>query len=465
MVKPRTSDVSARIFAVLWAIAIGVHLWNHDVPGSFAPLPSVWVAWAALASCIGVLASAGNGRFLIAAAAFQVGHVLLTMPEAADHWMLLAMANVVLLVEAIRLRSADSRLLVDAAGPTLRALLLLCYGFAALSKLNWGFLDPDQSCAVVLAKLSAQFVPLGPDTWWMHRLHIGGSLVGECAIAALMILPRTRRVGLTLGVLFHTLISFTPAVAVFDFTATLFAFWWLFVPPGTEKRLRLVYAGVKRRYEELAPVLGPAARIGAIGLGLFVVVHHLLPTGPALAVRTLVYDLYAATICTLGLWAVWTAPALPAAARFSLRDAIPQRVGWVVFAIAVANVLAPYAGLKSVGSFTMYSNLRTETANNHLLFPTVPLSGNLADHVTIRETTDSFLQEVRDNGEVLPLHELQRRAHTHASDESVAWTDSSGTLHRTDRAGDDPSLDPSWWASWALVSRSVRPDGPTRCQN
>jgi len=104
------------------------------------------------------------------------------------------------------------------------------------------------------------------------------------------------------------------------------------------------------------------------------------------------------------------------------------------------NGLAPYLGLKTEGSYSMFSNLRTEGGmSNHLIVrETLPLAGYQDDLVAIVHSSDRKLQRYADQGYVLPYFEFRSYV-SRRPDIAVTYL-RHGVQRSITRIGDDPEL-------------------------
>jgi len=134
-----------------------------------------------------------------------------------------------------------------------------------------------------------------------------------------------------------------------------------------------------------------------------------------------------------------------------------------VLALTVLWALNPYLGLRTTGSFTMFSNLRTESPSpNHVFMPSFRLTDWQDDMVTLTSSNDDQLQAGARNKMALPLVALQRIA---MDDPDLEVT---GVLHgRTVTWGDgegQTALPPlPYWQYKLLLFRPVTTDGRPFC--
>jgi hypothetical protein len=129
--------------------------------------------------------------------------------------------------------------------------------------------------------------------------------------------------------------------------------------------------------------------------------------------------------------------------------------------------MTPYLGLRTTGTFTMFSNLRTEgILSNHLLLSSNPLKvwGYQEDVVRLREIRDGRWSEEKS----LPIVEFRKRI--------LEWTQAGRTVplvleYRGETySTEDVVKDPVWrtekrnWEMMLLDFRDIQPEGPTQCR-
>jgi hypothetical protein len=150
----------------------------------------------------------------------------------------------------------------------------------------------------------------------------------------------------------------------------------------------------------------------------------------------------------------------------------PSPILLVVPLLALLNGLSPYVGLRTEGTFAMFSNLRTEGSSpNHLLVrTTLDPFGLQSDLVRVIDSNDSELAKLAERGLSIPTHQL---AHHVAS----VTADGAGTIRivyerggitkTTEDAAADPELavESSLLASKLLAFRPIEPSGPVRCRH
>ena len=278
---------------------------------------------------------------------------------------------------------------VSAGAPVLRVAVVVVYLASALAKVNTAFLDPVVSCAAPMVRLV-----FGPDP----RL-LGPALVATVAVEALLplllLVRRTRTVGVVAGTAFHVVLALAGNV---PFSALMAALYAGFLPPAARlpdaPRVRRAVVGLLAVGWLVGAVRGPSSE--APGL-----------TGPPSAFVAPAVG----TVATAGYVAL-AALVVAVSLLTRDRDATPRsRPGVVVLVttgVLVLNAVAPYAGWKTDTSFEMFSGLRTEAGSwNHLLVPPgVRLAAT--PYVEVVAASDQRLVARTANGTRIALPELDR---------------------------------------------------------
>jgi hypothetical protein len=140
---------------------------------------------------------------------------------------------------------------------------------------------------------------------------------------------------------------------------------------------------------------------------------------------------------------------------------------WAIVVGVGLNGLAPYLGLKTEASYTMFSNLRTEGGTwNHLVLPVeVRLFGLLNDLVRPLEASDEWLRARAEAGERLVFlgfhHYANRRP-----DLRVRY-ERAGEVHEVERVALDPVLSRPvpYLVRKLLWFKPVPSDGRNACQH
>jgi hypothetical protein len=435
-----------RWFARTFGLALIAHLvgnpagWRGGEFGGSLPL----VVVSALLGIVALLLLVRpDVRVLGAAAALTLLSLWLELPITGNHWLLVGFIAMAVLIALTR---ADPWAWLSVTG---RWLLLGFYGFAAFAKLNTGFLDPTVSCGVFYANqsLSSFGLPTFDGDTPLGTLAIFGPVLTELSVPVLLAFTRTRRAGVLLALVFHSIISLDLGQHFYDFTAALVVLLCLFLPEST-------ISGFEARAAQPSRL-----RTAALVVAAIVVAASLFPPMPA-AVAVVKLVGFAAWVPV----AVWL---IVRTAREGLGPA-PQPMhlrgvaAWMLVAAVVTNGLSPYLELKTALGFNMYANLVTVGGEtNHLVVRrTAHLRAVQDDLLEVVDTEDAGLDAYRTEGYLLPRRNLLDFLARHP-DVSVVVRGEEGeeTLN-----GSDGELLPVVLRNTASF-RSVDAQDPPRCQS
>lgn len=352
------------LFALTWAAAVLLH---------FAGSPRVAPAWGralAGAAAVAVLARPRSRPAVAALAVAVVTGAWLEAPRASNHWLLHALVALVVL-GGLAARPASVGDLGARIGGPLRALLLAFYAFAAFAKLTVDFFDPAVSCAGFLLDASARSWGLGGlvEGWvgTNRALPVVAATV-ELSIPVLLLVHRTRSLGVLVALAFHFVLALDRAHPYFDFSAVLATLFLLFLPPdgvvSALTRLGAVASALRARWSSGPELLRLFALAGAALVVVVAAGPDQWPARPLLrGVGSTVW-----LVGGLGLLGFAIVAARTGTAPRALFPAGSARVLLIVPLLAVANGLTPYLELKTVASWNMYSNLAVvDRESNHLL--------------------------------------------------------------------------------------------------
>lgn len=388
------SDRFVDAFVRLWAFAAIVHLVIQN-DGRF---DSPWNVTTVLAAFVVLVRPRSVGWFAVMAAA-QLADLVAELPASPDHWMVIGFVDLAFLVALLVHRGQGSRALATAF-PAVRVIVLVAYSAAALAKWNTTFLDAPLSCATAIAERASfgAATGLGLDPVYAYAV-----LATEAAIPALLLFRRTRRHGVRVGLAFHFVLSASPAFAVVDFTALLYAAFFLFLSDDDADRLLDRLAAISSRSAVVRDVRRFRVPV-TVAAFLFFAFAGYVATGVHGAVAFVLIELVLAAVLLAGLLS-WRGPA--AARRFG-------SVSWwlvPVILLTAAWVASPYLGGRTTGVLTMFSGLRTEAGvENHLFLPTAHLTDWQEDLVTLRRSNDETLDRAAEQEVAVPLMALRRLA-------------------------------------------------------
>ncbi|WP_457185351.1 hypothetical protein [Nocardioides sp. P5_E3] len=435
-----------RWFARTYALAVIAHLignpvgWRGDLYGG---TPSLTIVSALLGASALVLLVRPAARLLGATAALTVVSLWLELPMTGNHWLLMGFVALAVLVALTR---PDPWAWLAVTG---RWILLGFYGFAAFAKLNSGFLDPAVSCGVFYANQSLSsfglptFVSDGP----LAPFTIAGPVLAELSVPVLLAFTKTRRVGVLLAMVFHTLISIDLDQHFYDFTSVLIVLLCLFLPDATTSDL------------EARATRPSRARTAALGLAPVLVVSSLLP--PTLVTAVVLKLIPFLVWVPLATWLIvrTTGHGLGPAPR-PMR--LPGVAAVLLVALVVGNALTPYLEVKTSTSFNMYANLVTVAGqSNHLIVPrTLHLSHVQDDLVEVVGSEDEGLALYATEGYLVPELNLLDYLERHP-DATVVVRDGDG--ERTLDGSDGIRM--PLVVRKLLAFRAVDTQRPSRCQS
>jgi hypothetical protein len=279
------------------------------------------------------------------------------------------------------------------------------------------------------------------------------TLACETAVPLLLIPRRTRHLGIMVGLLFHAALMISPAVAVFDFTIAVYLMLYLFTPAEFDRNVHSWWSDAMQRHPVLQAWLQRYRWCFSVLPALALVAVSLHSSMGDLSVR-LAWLRWTAAMAVVGGSILLGCIGLYSRQRQSTPLCWVPRWGlpYAVMGLALLNGLCPYLGLKTQGSFTMFSNLRTEAgAWNHLLIPeTIRCVEGYQDRlVHIAATDDPVLkQNYVDRGLLATEFEVRRRLTVQPS---ISLTVQQGEQ----LVAVDPATDPVLGAPLDLISRKL----------
>jgi hypothetical protein len=435
-----------QVFTRLWGIALVAH-----VVGNWAQpdLPQP-VGWANLAvGACGVLLALRPARpILLAASALVVISVVLEMPVTGNHWLVAGLVAASILATGGR---------PDQFFAPVRLILLVFYCFAAFAKLNSGFFDPSASCAVFYTNQWLDGFGINPLAGGSPPAFVAiwGSVLTELAVPLLLIWRRTRGVGVVVGSLFHTFISFDLNQHFYDFTAVLLPLFFLFAGAPMVERVERSWADTPSWIRRLVA----AGFLVIAGAMVVVAVLQLQPATSAL-VTAVPFFLW----IPFGIW--WVVVLARGVAPGERLNWSVRPLAALVVALTFVNGLTPYTEIKTAYGFNMYANLLTAggESNHFLVRRTVPLRDGYTNPVEILDSSDAGLLLYRDAGYLIAYPQF-RRYLADRPEVSIDYRRGEAT-YSVARAGDEHSLGaptPWWWRYFPL--RAIDTQRPPRCQD
>lgn len=442
------STASTRLLIFCWAFAILYHQTAYR-ESLATPLDIVVTSLAALLLVRPTLLP------FVALAVAQLLLVGQQLPNVYNHWYVVALANLGIVLAAVvavaRARRSPGHVgaaeLLPAFGPAARWYLVFLYFLTGWHKLNRDFLTPDISCASVLldqmaARLGGITVPPA-----LGVVAIAATLLVELGVPIALLFVRTRTPAVLVALAFHLAMAVTGYAR---FSAAGVALLLCFVAPATHRHILATSLLTHARYRTVL----------VCGLLASTLVE------PLTEVTWLFGQL------ALTAWIGWVVlrDGTTATLRAPLRQAGDA---WLPFAaplLLLCSGIAPYFGLQTDRALSMYSNLRTEGGiTNHLVVPSswqhFPYQRDL---VSVHEAGGRTLRPLVTNGLVVPFEELRARA-----TESIAltagplsvWYGRGGVVYRVEDLRHDSALalPVSRLHRKFLRFRPVEERGPRRC--
>jgi hypothetical protein len=378
--SPSMSDpgsIQLQLFVTLWVMAFTFHFFES----------TPFDAWPVILAGIPCLIVPGSFVALAAFVVVSTGVVAIHLPAASNHFIIALLVNLTLggaalSVLLIRRKSGEDR--EEALNRWLQLVftpvaltLMVVYFFGVFHKLNTSFFDSRVSCAGTLLRqgLTRQGITPGDIPEQVVLASAALTLLWEGSILICIAVPRLRRWGILLGVIFHLTLVWAE---FYDFATFVFALYVLLLPRESFGRIAKVEA-----YRSLAIMGWMASTAVSVAADL-----SDSPSSPiGIRWHTIKVVLWLLTVgpIMLPLLKVNFSGGQPfAPRRWRLRPA------WllVVPLLAFFNGSTSYLGLKTVANYSMFSNLRTEEGRtNHLIggVSALELTGTLRDTVDIHD--------------------------------------------------------------------------------
>lgn len=400
------------IFCVVWAVATLFHMAQSRIYTS-----ELHYALLTLAA-IALISKPSSVVRLCILILLQLYEVLFRLPEISNHWLFTTFVNLTILQALIylvirgRSLSVSQAALLRTFAPVVRIELLLLYFFVVFHKLNWGFFSPDFSCAAVLYK-AQNMEALLPTTPAFLLFNIYLTITVELLIPVLLFSPKTRNIGLLIGLVFHCIIAFNSFNGFYDFSGMIFAAYFLFTGYAFSNTVYVFYKNLsakriilKQRLKELNfKNLALLLTVIASALALMLLISKEFSD-----YFRLVWAAYSFLFIVLFLFSLTKQASQPSTRSFRLPNA-----AFLLFpALVILNGISPYIGLKTESSFAMFSNLRTENGVTNHFF--VPVSAQIfnyqKDMVEIVSSSDPKLQKVADEQKLMTYFQFKNHMAT-----------------------------------------------------
>ena len=283
----------------------------------------------------------------------------------------------------------------EAFAPVVRLEVIVLYFWAAIHKINTGFFDKDISCATIQLFNVKDVLPIMPTPDWFISINPFLTLLTESSIPILLIIPKTRILGLIIAIIFHFILGFVYT----GFTILVYSFLSLFIPASSYDRIK---PNFKQLTYKLSKILSKFSnykdwkktRFDNFITQLIFLISIFFLMGFFMRGNPEKFYL----LSEEGLYIIFFFVFLIAFFYFVIRGVkefrieqritlVPEMKWLLIFPILVlVNGSLPHLGVKNIQSMAMFSNLRTEGGKtNHLFIPSFfQSSNNLEDLVTIK---------------------------------------------------------------------------------
>ena len=402
---------------------------------------------------------------------FSVGQMIaigLRFPYVADHLVMELFLNLSIVASFCYLAIAHKTLRVstsqifDLFSPVGRWLLIIMYFFGTFHKINPGFMSLESSCAVpFLAGFPLPDALLAQE--WMQWTAVYGTLIAEFVAMLLLLSPRTKYVGMLLGMSFHFVIGISNFGTMAHFSAFAMALHALFLPSSFGGRIA-GRAFVPRflKNADTFKIFTIALIALQIAFGL-----HLGFTRQGYLVNSL-YAFFGLTL----LYLVFRH------GQIRSGDA-PYRLKSSLIALNIIPIwfflhcMSPYIGLGTGGATAMFSGLRTEggISNHFIIRKPIRIFSYQDDVVYIDIAQNPSLIEAKKDGQGIVLFDFQR--HFMIRDQlklplklrinKVSYT--LNDLESFQRFADERFSTQSWLEQKYMSFRLVDQPRPNRCRH
>lgn len=335
---------------------------------------------------------------------------------------------------------------------TLRLTAFFVYFFAAFHKCNSDFFDPAVSCANDKLKDYYELFP------WFLSSYLSSikalmpfvAFSVEVFVPLALAIPKLRSIGIIFQVVVHCILA---PVGFVDFSALGLVFTWAYVEPSKLSSTNAI-SNFRR--------LGLLLVILAAALGFF-------RWDPQRAVYGSLEGVVFSLVSLLFLVRV----VLPALSLSPL--AAPKGFIWrLSLVILVLFGASNYLGLRTAGTFSMFSNLRTEGEHtNHLLLPrnlfkVFSYQDDLIEVVSVDQRIQGIYRRMPNVGQLIPRIEFARvmqKIRARGISGAGMTVRYRSEMVTTSDVANDPRFEFSvpWWQLKLFKFRAVNIAGPQPC--
>jgi hypothetical protein len=413
MAAKKNSDriLTMRGFVFFWGLASCFGFF----PSYFLRTSPISILIAVLGA--GVMINPGSLPLLTLLLVARVSKFLMLLPFGWNHEIWAFVIDLMLLMSIARnlakgVKFTDLDTIGEYFLPVARVSVILVYFFAAFQKLNSDFLlNLEISCGGAgLRRLLSQYsIPL-PAGHWAEMAASWMTVGAELGIPLFLAFPRLRPYGLLLISIFHFAIGISRNT---DFSTYAFAIGALFMT-GAHWRFAMEYVISLAR--ERVKVFKFFSNIWFRVAGTMALIFLLSEMARPMPVRIRWMPL---GLMYIGIQILGLLDRRRSYAASESDLGIGSKAYLVPLLLLPLCVLSPYLGFRTEGSFSMFSNLRTEGGvNNHLFMPNLHLFDYQDDLVEIVDFTGpTFIGQKTESiiGNVkLVFYEFQKAVKRHS---------------------------------------------------
>jgi len=470
------TPVSARWrwFVALWALSLLFHLANAGLTSRMLVSPTSASWWGGGIAVFAIVLMVRPDRLLPLLLVSLAVPVLawLESPVMGNHWLVVTLVSLGIVGatvhSAVRGRSTALLDTTRVLEPMARGVFFVFYSFTTLSKVNRGFLDPIVSCGTYFTDETARSIGWGSlntagSPFW-GRVVVTAIIIVELSVVALLVIRRTRVLGVFVAVVFHGIIGLDGLHSFADFSSLVYALLLLFLPAE-------FFTAVSARLGRLERFASRAVRYAcATAIGLVLVMRGSSLSGgwagfPADA-RDTVWRVFSLGLAVVVGWYMVSRRRMGVDRDESITVVPATRWLLAVVLLAFLNGLTPYVGVKTTYSWNMYSNLVTAPGyENGLLIPTAwRWTDRQGDLVTVLSSSDPGLNVYAERRYLLTFTTLRAYTSTHPDARLVYARDR--TIREVPSTRADPVLSRpvGGWEKRLFAYRAVDSAAPARCQ-
>jgi hypothetical protein len=295
-------------------------------------------------------------RGILILAIVQICEVVIDIPSN-NHWIITTFVNIIIITfySEIINPNADLSKMFDA----IKKVLLIVYIFAFFHKLNTDFFDHNVSCGAKFYQKFTERFPFLPKSFLIEISTIWITLFIEILLPICLSIGRTKNVAMCVALLFHGVIGFNPMSQFWNFSSVVYAMLFLFAPIECSDHI----LKFMKKY-----ATGKTYCVMHI-LTFLIIYFSYTIDGFDVRAGLVCWFLY----CMFTIRIVLICPTPPRCISIS-RNYVElknnNKITNLILTLVVFNGLNPYLGLKTEGTFSMFSNLKTElNSTNHIFVP------------------------------------------------------------------------------------------------